>query len=93
MKELQGRGLSCLIIVDRSLLEIEEIRKHPPRILELFVLRENGELFCNLIMAEREDDIPQVIEDDLNWRSVHKVLIRFAFEQRSYPSEKYSAIA
>jgi hypothetical protein len=77
LEEFQGRYLSHFITIDRSLFEIEEIRKNFGRVLEFYSLGESREFFCNLEMVERKNDISQVVKDDFDRRLVHFLPLPF----------------
>jgi hypothetical protein len=71
LKKIGRSDLSHIEVVDDPFLKIEEIGKYFLRILEFFSLSKLGELFCNLIMVERENDIPKIKKDDFNRTSFH----------------------
>ena len=66
LKEFYGGYLPDFITIDCPFFKVEEIGKYPLRILEFFLLSESGEFLCDLVMAERENDITQIKEDDFN---------------------------
>jgi hypothetical protein len=41
------------------------------RVLEFLLLRKWSEFFRNLVMIEREDDITEIVEDDLDATPLH----------------------
>ncbi len=66
-----GGDFANLEVVDHPTLKIEEIRKYFVGISKLPFSTEPGELFCDLKMIERKDDVSQVVKDDFNGRLSH----------------------
>jgi hypothetical protein len=58
LEKLLRGDFANLKVIDDPFLKIEEIGEYSSRISHLFLLTESGEFFCNLVMIERENDIP-----------------------------------
>jgi hypothetical protein len=73
LEEFRGGNFSKIKPIDGPILEIKEVRENLFRILKFFSLRELRKFFRNLEMVERENDIAQIKENDLNGRMSHSV--------------------
>jgi hypothetical protein len=58
LEKLLRGDFANIKVIDDPFFKIEEIREYSLGISKLFFLAEPREFFCNLIMIERENDIP-----------------------------------
>jgi hypothetical protein len=72
-EKMMGRDFSRLVAVDDTLLGVEEKGEDPLRIGSFCFQGEPYELFRDLVMVERKDDIAQIVENDLNFMLFHRL--------------------